>query len=423
MKEKRKKPEVLAPAGNFEKLRFAVVYGADAVYCAGAHFGLRARADNFSDEELGEATAWVHARGKKIFVTLNMIPHEADFDGLEPYIQFLHEIGVDGVLVADPGVFTAVRRAAPELAVSVSTQANNVNSRSVGFWHDLGASRIVLARELSGAEIKTLCEARPAGMEIETFVHGAMCISYSGRCLLSHYLTGRDANRGDCAQPCRWQYRLEESRRPGEYFPVSEDETGTFIMNSKDLCLARQVPELMRFGVDSFKIEGRMKSAFYVATVTGIYRRIVDAAAADPDFVVPPDWVAELTKVSHRHYTTAFYGGIAGPDAENFGTGSYTRNYDFAGVVLDYDAASGMATVEQRGKINEGDAIEIIQPGTGDSPLFSAQQAKGLTDAAGVPIASTPHAKMRYRLKLDQPVAPMSILRRKSTEREEALCF
>ncbi|WP_455130010.1 U32 family peptidase C-terminal domain-containing protein, partial [Pseudoramibacter alactolyticus] len=219
------------------------------------------------------------------------------------------------------------------------------------------------------------------------------------------------------------QYRLEESRRPGEYFPVSEDETGTFIMNSKDLCLARQVPELMRFGVDSFKIEGRMKSAFYVATVTGIYRRIVDAAAADPDFVVPPDWVAELTKVSHRHYTTAFYGGIAGPDAENFGTGSYTRNYDFAGVVLDYDAASGMATVEQRGKINEGDAIEIIQPGTGDSPLFSAQQAKGLTDAAGVPIASTPHAKMRYRLKLDQPVAPMSILRRKSAEREEALCF
>lgn len=411
MINKQKMPELLAPAGNFEKLKYAITYGADAVYCAGKRFGLRARADNFDDETLEAAVKWTHERHKKIFVTLNMIPHDSGFEGLADYIAFLRDIGIDAVLVADPGVFTLVRKVAPDLAISVSTQANNVNSRSVQFWHDLGAKRIVLARELSGDEIRYICKNRPDGMEIETFVHGAMCISYSGRCLLSHYLTGRDANQGDCAQPCRWQYRLEEAKRPGVYFPITEDETGTFIMNSKDLCLAEKIPELTAMGVNSFKIEGRMKSAFYVATVVGIYRRIIDAVAENPDFVVPQTWLDELTKVSHRHYTTAFYDGIT-PDAENFGTSSYTRHYDFIGVVKSYDAAIQMVTVEQRGKIAAGQTVEIIAPGS--ETLFETKTLDALFDKNGDRIDSTPHAKMLYQFHSDTPLPPMAILRAKN---------
>jgi len=409
-----KTPELLAPAGNFEKLKYALAYGADAVYCAGKKFGLRARADNLDEEALREAVAYTHKRDKKIFVTLNMIPHDEDFEGLSDYIRFLDQIHVDEVLVADPGVFTLVRENAPNMKISVSTQANNVNSRTVKFWHDLGASRIVLARELSGKEIQNICQNRPDQMEIETFVHGAMCISYSGRCLLSHYLTGRDGNRGDCAQSCRWQYRLEESKRPGEFFPIEEDKTGTFIMNSKDLCLAERIPELIKFGVNSFKIEGRMKSAFYVATVVSIYRRIIDAALADPDFTVPHAWIEELTKVSHRHYTTAFFDHKPTADAENFGSSSYTRNYDFSGVVLEDFSGNGRMLVEQRGKISVGDHIEVIQPGqSGQNELFLSCQVKHLFDEQGNAITSTPHAKMHYQLEFDKPVKKMSILRKR----------
>ncbi|MSS20310.1 peptidase U32 family protein [Pseudoramibacter porci] len=408
-----KKPELLAPAGNFEKLKYALAYGADAVYCAGKKFGLRARADNFDEKTLEQAVIYTHNKEKKIFVTLNMIPHDNDFEGLADYIRFLDKINVDAVLVADPGVFTLVREITPNMKISVSTQANNVNSRSVKFWHDLGASRIVLARELSGKEIQDVCQNRPGEMEIETFVHGAMCISYSGRCLLSHYLTGRDGNRGDCAQPCRWQYQLEESKRPGEFFPIEEDKTGTFIMNSKDLCLAEKIPELIKFGVNSFKIEGRMKSAFYVATVVSVYRKIIDAALANPDFTVPHAWIEELTKISHRHYTTAFYDHTPSAEAENFGSSSYTRNYDFSGIVLEDFSGTGRMHVEQRGKILVGDYVEIIQPEqNAGHPLFLSCQVKRLFDEQGNEISSTPHAKMHYQMEFDHPVKKMSILRK-----------
>jgi putative protease len=410
----KKRPELLAPAGNFEKLKFAFAYGADAVYCAGKKYGLRARADNFDEQTLAQAVQYAHRLGKKVFVTLNMIPHDEDFEGLKEYIKFLQNIEIDEVLVADPGVFTLVRETAPDMKISVSTQANNVNSRSVKFWHDMGASRIVLARELSKNEIKAICENRPKEMEVETFVHGAMCISYSGRCLLSHYLTGRDSNRGDCAQPCRWQYRLEESKRPGEYFPIEEDHTGTFIMNSKDLCLAKHIPELMQIGVNSLKIEGRMKSLFYVATVVSIYRKIIDAAVKDPDFIVPDTWIDELTKVSHRNYTTGFYEHRPEADAENFGSSSYTRNYEFIGIVMQDYTGKGRMQVEQRGKLEAGDTIEIIQPGSQlDDDLFYEWHVQHLYDEAGNEIQSTPHAKMHYQIEIDRPVKAMSILRKR----------
>lgn len=407
-----KKPELLAPAGSFEKLQYVLHYGADAVYCAGKRFGLRARADNFDDDALKKAAELTHNFGKKIYVTLNMIPHEEDFKGLAEYIRFLDAIKVDTVLVADPGVFSLVRETAPNMKISVSTQANNTNSRSVAFWRNQGASRIVMARELSRDEIAAICKKKPEGMEIETFVHGAMCISYSGRCLLSHYLTGRDSNRGDCAQPCRWQYYLTESKRPEEHFEIDEDDTGTFIMNSRDLCLARHIPELMKIGVDSFKIEGRMKSSFYAATVTAVYRRIIDETMKNPDFVVPDAWIDELKKVSHRNYTEAFYegNGTSGDD-QNYGTSSYTRYYDFAGVVLDYDDKTGMAVIEQRNKISEGDEIEIFVPGLKD--FYFSQKAEGLLDEENRPIDSTPHAKMIYKLKVEQPVPEMALVRKR----------
>ncbi|MDD2414006.1 MAG: U32 family peptidase [Eubacteriaceae bacterium] len=413
-----KKPELLAPAGNFEKMKYAVHYGADAVYCAGKKFGLRARADNFSPEELEEAAQWIHRQKKQIYVTLNMIPHEDDFDGLENYVSFLKRIGVDAVLVADPGVFSVVKKVAPDLKISISTQANNTNSHTVAFWHDLGASRIVLARELSGQEIAMIAKRKPVGMEIETFVHGAMCISHSGRCLLSHYFTGRDSNRGDCAQPCRWQYHLVEATRPGAYFPVDEDERGTFIMNSKDLCLERQIPALTAMGVDSFKIEGRMKSPFYVATVTAIYRKIIDEAVKNTQFVVPETWIDELKKVSHRNYTTAFYDGQTTSADQNYGSSSYTRLYDFAGVVNAYDADTGWATIEQRNKIKIGDTLEVFDPD--DNHFYFCQNVQKLKDKEGEMITSTPHPKMIYSLKMERPVHPMALIRKKNNDNLKA---
>lgn len=406
----RKKPELLAPAGNMEKLRYALHYGADAVYCAGKRFGLRARADNFEDEELKEAVAYTHGLEKRIYVTLNFIPHNRDFDGLEDYILFLDKIGVDAVLVADPGIFRLVRQTAPDLPVTISTQANNTNSGSVAFWHELGAGRIVLARECSGAEIEEICSQAPEGMEIEVFVHGAMCISYSGRCLLSHYLTGRNSNQGDCAQPCRWKYHLVEDTRQEEVFHMEDGDGGSFIFNSKDLCLAKKIPELTAAGVRSFKIEGRMKSAFYVATVVSVYRRIIDACWDDPSFQVPDEWVTELTKVSHRNYTEAFYGGTTSGDDQNYGTSSYTREYDFSGVVLGYEPETGMALIEQRNKLSVGDCLEFISPSS--EVLYQNCVVEMLYNEAGEPINSAPHAQMICRFKTGFPVKKMDIVRK-----------
>ncbi|MDK2962185.1 MAG: family peptidase [Eubacteriaceae bacterium] len=405
-----KKPELLAPAGNFEKLKFALHYGADAVYCGGQQFGLRAKADNFDLDGLKEAVAYVHEKGKKIYITLNMIPHNEDLIGLPEYIKELDQMAVDGVIVADPGIFSVVREIAPELKISVSTQANNTNWRSVKFWHELGAKRIVLARELGIEEIKEIRAKVSNAMEIETFVHGAMCISYSGRCLLSHYMTGRNSNQGDCAHPCRWQYHLIETTRPNQTFTIEESDKGSFIFNSKDLCLINEIPLLMQAGVDSFKIEGRMKSLYYVATVVSTYRKVIDEVFENPSIQNIDDfYYQELTKVSHRNYTTGFFHGKTDATDQNYGTSSYTRTYDFIGVVLEYDQETQMATIQQRNKISVGDEIEVMIPGKG----YFTQQAEVMIDAKGNVIESTPHPKMIYQMKMEEPVAPMDILRKK----------
>ena len=404
-----KKPELLAPAGNFEKLRYALHYGADAVYCAGKKFGLRAKADNFDLAALAEAVAYVHERNKKIYVTLNMIPHNADLEGLPDYVSELENLGIDGVIVADPGVFSVVREVAPDLRISISTQANNTNWRSVAFWQTQGAKRIVLARELGLSEIQEIREKVAPEMEIEIFVHGAMCISYSGRCLLSHYMTGRNSNQGDCAHPCRWKYHLIEETRPDEAFSIEEDASGSFIFNSKDLCLIDEIPALMAAGVDSFKIEGRMKSLYYVATVVSAYRSAIDYSYDHPGVTqLDAGYYDELTKVSHRNYTKGFYNGKTTAADQNYGTGSYTRHYDFVGLVLEYDENTGMALIEQRNKVSIGDEIEIMIPGKG----FITQKIVMITDTDGVAIESTPHPKMRYYLQMSVPVKPMDILRK-----------
>ena len=404
-----KKPELLAPAGNFEKLKYALHYGADAVYCAGKKFGLRAQAGNFDTDSLREAVAYVHSRGKKIYITLNIIAHNEDLIGLEEYVRELADLGVDEVIVADPGVFSVVRAVAPELKISVSTQANNTNWRSVAFWHAQGAQRIVLARELGINEIKEIRAKVSPEVEIETFVHGAMCISYSGRCLLSHYMTGRDANKGDCAQPCRWKYKLIEETRPNEEFGIEEDDHGSFIFNSKDLCLINALPELMKADVDCCKIEGRMKSLYYVASAVSAYRSAIDFYYDHPEATKPDqDYYEELTKVSHRNYTTGFFHGKTTSEDQNYGTSRYTRNYDFVGLVMEYDDKTGMAVIEQRNKVSLGDEIEIMIPGKG----FFNQKVSLMTDPTGNPIDSTPHPKMVYHMKMDQPVSPMDILRK-----------
>ena len=407
----RVKPELLAPAGNFEKLKYALHYGADAVYCAGKRFGLRAKADNFDIDELRQAVDYVHARDKRIYVTLNMIPHNDDLAGLADYVRQLSDMGVDAVLVADPGVFAIVRETVPKMKISVSTQANNTNWRSAKFWYDQGARRIVLARELGLEEIRTIVDKTPADMEIETFVHGAMCISYSGRCLLSHYMTGRNSNQGDCAHPCRWKYHLVEETRPGEAFEIDEDDTGSFIFNSKDLCLINHLPALMDAGVASLKIEGRMKSIYYVATVVSIYRQVIDRYFDQPGAVVDAFYFEELRKVSHRNYTTGFFEHKTTGDDQNYGTSSYTRLYDFAGVVQSYDAATGRAVIVQRNKIEAGDEIEVMAAGMDGG--FYTQRAEALLDAQGNPIAATPHAKMVYSMKMAAPVKPMDIIRKR----------
>ena len=334
----QKKPELLAPAGTLEKLRMAVLYGADAVYLGGKSFGLRALGGNFSNEELAEAVTFAHAHAAKVYVTVNVYPHDGDLAGLPDYLYYLASIGVDALLVADLGVFSIARETVPELPLHVSTQANTVNSAAVKAWQALGASRVVLARELSIKEIAAIRKNVP--VELEMFVHGAMCISMSGRCLLSNYFTGRDSNRGACAQSCRWRYALVEETRPGQYFPIEEDERGTYILNSKDLCLLPHLPELIESGVDSLKIEGRMKSVHYVASVTKAYRMAIDSYFEDPEhFAIDPAWTAELGKVSHRAYTTGFAFHQPTADDQIYGSSSYEQTSEFIGLVRAYDAA------------------------------------------------------------------------------------
>lgn len=402
-----KKPELLAPAGTLEKLKMALAFGADAVYLGGKAYGLRALGGNFTQDELREAVAYAHARAAKVYVTVNIFPHNADLNGLPDYLRFLQEIQVDGLLVADLGVFMMAKEVAPQLPLHISTQANNTNWRTVCEWQKLGAQRVVLARELSLQEIREI--RQHTDVELEMFVHGAMCISYSGRCLLSSYFTGRDANRGSCAQCCRWKYALVEETRPGQYFPIAEDERGTYIMNSKDLCLLPYLPEVMACGVDSLKIEGRMKSVHYAASVTKAYRAAIDSYVKDPqNFAVRQEWREELAKVSHRPYTTGFAFGRPTAEDQVYGTSSYEQNSDFVGLVRDYDAATGYALVEQRNNMKCGQELEIFPPqGKG-----WRQELRDMLDEDGEPITVAPHPQQLVHIRMARPVEPWTILRR-----------
>ncbi|MGE4317676.1 MAG: U32 family peptidase [Deferribacterales bacterium] len=352
-----KKPELLAPAGSFDKMEAAVLYGADAVYFAGSGFGLRARAGNFEPDEMEKALKYLHDRGRKGYVTVNAYLKNNEFDGLEDYLHKLSEIKPDALIISDPGVFATARKHAPNIPIHISTQANVTNLQTVEFWHSLGAERVILARELSRDEIAQIC--RSSACEVEVFVHGAMCISMSGRCLMSNYMTGRDANAGDCAQSCRWKYSLVESTREGQYFPIEQDERGTYFYNSKDLCLLDHVGELADMGVKSLKIEGRMKSIMYVSVITGVYRKAIDRAA-EGNYEVDPEWVRLIKSVSHREYTEAFYDGEAGTESMNYGTNSYVRGCEFLALAL-YHHELG-TVIEAKAKFHPDEAVSVLGP-------------------------------------------------------------
>ena len=402
-----KKPELLAPAGNMEKLKMALLYGADAVYLGGKQFGLRAFGGNFSNEELKEAVEFAHNLNKKVYVTVNIFPHNSDIEMLPEYLAFLNTTGADALLVADIGLFMLAKKYAPDIELHISTQANNTNWATVDAWHNMGASRVVLARELSKDEISVI--RQKCSVELEMFVHGAMCISYSGRCLLSNYMTGRDSNRGSCAQPCRWKYSLVEEKRPGQYFPIEEDERGTFIFNSKDLCLLPYLPDVIKSGVDSLKIEGRMKSVHYAASVVKAYRMAIDSYFENPEaFAVKDEWLEELEKVSHRSYTTGFYYGKPTEKDQIYTSSSYIQTSDFVGLVLDYDEATGFATVEQRNNMKLGQEIEVFQP-----QLPGYRQLLGeMYNDEGEAIEVAPHPQQIVKIRMEAPVEPYAILRR-----------
>ena len=400
-------PELLAPAGDLEKLQVAIAYGADAVYLGGKEFGLRAFAGNFSLEEIAEGLAFAHARGARVYVTVNIFPHNEDLEGLPEYLQGLQEIGVDAVIVSDPGVLSLVKESAPGLPIHLSTQANTTNWAAAKFWRDQGVERIVLARELSLREVNEIRDK--AGVDLEIFIHGALCISYSGRCLLSNYMAHRDSNRGQCAQACRWQYSLVEEKRPGQYFPIEEDERGTYVFNSQDLCLIEHIPELVASGAVSFKIEGRMKSVHYVATVVRTYREALDTYLANPaGFRFKPEWKAEIAKVSHREYTTGFYLGQPTGKEESFLSSAYVRNCDFIALVKGYNHEDGVALVEQRNRFSAGEEVEIVGP---RGVLFK-QIIEEMRDADGQPITVAPHPQQQVYLKVDRPVEEWYLIRR-----------
>jgi len=407
------KAELLAPAGNLEKLKMAILYGADAVYLGGEEFGLRANAGNFGPEELKKGVEFAHLRGKKVYLTMNIIPHNEDFDGMPEYIRQVRQAGVDAVIFSDPGVFDMLRQEAPEMELHLSTQANNTNWRSAVFWHRQGVKRIILARELSLDEIREIRRNTPEDLELEMFVHGAMCISYSGRCLLSNYMAERDSNRGLCAHPCRWKYYLMEEKRPGEYFPVFENERGTYIFNSKDLNLIEYLPDIIESGVTSLKIEGRIKSSYYVATVVKAYREALDAYYADPEhYEFDNRWLEEISKASHREYTTGFFKGKPTGKEQNYKTSSYIRDYDFVGLVTAYDPASGIATIEQRNRFSAGDELEVVSP----RGPFWVQKAGRMKNEDGEDIEVAPHPQMTVYMPMDRPVEPFTMLRRRSVE-------
>ena len=402
------KMELLAPAGNMDKLKLAFFYGADAVYLGGKSFGLRAFSDNFSEEELKEAVEYAHSLGKRVHVTVNIFPHNADLKGLPDYLRYLYEIHADAILIADPGIFSIARQVVPDLPIHISTQANTTNWASAKFWHDNGAKRVVMAREVSMKDIKEIHDKVP--VELEGFVHGAMCISYSGRCLLSNYFTqNRDSNRGQCVQCCRFKYNVVEEKRPGQYFPVVEDERGTYIFNSKDLCLLPYIPDLYQAGLSSLKIEGRMKSVHYVATVVKVYRQALDAYERDPQhFHVLPEWVAELEKISHRPYTRGFSVSHPTEADQVYSHSSNTQTHEFIGLVKSYDTDQHIAWIEQRNYFKLGQAVEFLQP----KGALIRQTIQRIVDDKGQDLDAARHPQQLVGIYMDTPLEPYSMMRR-----------
>lgn len=403
-----RKPELLIPASSLEVLKTAVLFGADAVYIGGEAFGLRAKAKNFSGEEMKQGIAFAHAHGVRVHVTANILAHNSDLDGAEAYFHELKEMKPDALIIADPGMFMLARKICPKIEIHVSTQANNTNYMTYLFWHDLGAKRVVSARELSLDEIKEIRRRIPEDMEIESFIHGAMCISYSGRCLLSSYFTGRDANQGACTHPCRWKYAVMEESRPGEYLPVYENERGTYIFNSKDLCMIEHIPEMIDAGIDSFKIEGRMKTALYVAAVARTYRKAIDDYfISEETYRANMDWYkSEIAKCTYRQFTTGFYFGKPYENTQIYDSNTYVNEYVYLGMIESV-SGDGKVKIEQKNKFSVGDHIEIMKPGGENIEV----QVLSLTTDEGEKVDSAPHPRQKLWVELSKPAAQYDLLR------------
>ena len=404
-----KKPEILIPASSLEVLKTAVTFGADAVYIGGEVFSLRAKSKNFSMEDMREGIDFAHVHGAKVYVTANILAHNGDLAGVEEYFHELKKIGPDALIISDPGVFQIAKEICPEIEVHISTQANNTNYRTYRFWHSLGAKRVVSARELSMEELKELRANIPEDLEIETFIHGAMCISYSGRCLLSSYFTGRDANQGACTHPCRWKYAIMEETRPGEYLPVYENERGTYIFNSKDLCMIEHIPELIEAGIDSFKIEGRMKTALYVAVVTRTYRQAIDDYMTDEALYRSRMnyYKEEIAKCTYRQFTTGFFFGKPDHDTQIYDSNTYVKAYTYLGLIGE-SRNDGFYSLEQRNKFSVGEKIEVMKPDGQDVEVT----VRAMTDAEGQSMESCPHPKQKLYVDLGIELSPFDLLRR-----------
>lgn len=402
--------ELLAPAGDLEKLKTAIIYGADAVYFGGELFSLRAGAGNLTIDEISEAMDFVHQHDCKGYMTINIYPHNEDIPLLKNYISKLRNIPIDAFIVSDPGVILLIREQIPDAEIHLSTQANTTNYVTANFWASMGVSRIVSAREMSLKDLAVMRKELPSNIEIESFVHGAMCISYSGRCLLSNFMVGRDANRGACTHPCRWKYSLMEEKRPGEYFPIEEDSRGSYIMNSRDMCMIDSIPELVNAGVTSFKIEGRMKSMYYVATVVSAYRAAIDAYLSDPDnYEYDEKYFNELCKASHREFTHGFYFNKPTDKDQNYLTSEYTRDYSFVGLVTGYEPLTGLTVIEQRNKFSVGDTIEIFGPKT----EFYEETITEMYDEEGNAVESAPHPQQVLKIKFSRNPGIDFIMRKK----------
>ena len=409
MSIKFKKPELLAPAGSLEKLKIAFEYGADAVYFGGEEFSLRAAAKNFSYEDMKEGVKIAHGLGKKIYCTVNIMPRNEELDRLPDFLKNLEEIGIDAVLVSDLGVLSMVKKHS-DLPIHISTQANTINYEACNMWESLGAERVVLARECSLKEIKEIRNNISKKLEIEVFIHGSMCISYSGRCLLSSYMTGRDSNRGLCTQSCRWNYALMEAKRPNQYFPIEEDSKGTYIMNSKDLCMIEYIPELMNAGISSLKIEGRNKSEYYVAIIIRAYRKAIDLFYKDPEnYKLPSEIYNEVYKVSHREYYTGFFFDEPKSDGIIYNTNDHVREYDMVAIIQEYNEETQIALCKQRNKFVLGDVVEILSPDSSGESFVIEE----LYDEDGKVIESCPHPGMIFRLKIPFMVLRNSFIRKK----------